>query len=126
MTTASGSNRTITGYLFELLEYPRWLIARDVDFTHCAHSGHHNQYLAECINCPFGKACRWLTGQTTLEPDTASIEELADALDSAIDYVADSLEENSIKHKRDCSCESCNWLRKARQFVRQKSTAHGN
>ena len=33
MATQTGKIRTITGYISDLLEYPRWVIERDVDFT---------------------------------------------------------------------------------------------
>ena len=34
MTTLTGRNtRTIVGYVITLLDYPRWVIEREVDFT---------------------------------------------------------------------------------------------
>ena len=60
MATRTGKTRTITGFLADLLEYPRWVIERDVDFTNCKHGGHFNELIDECRECRFGMGCRWL------------------------------------------------------------------
>ena len=76
MTTRTGKTRTITGFIADLLEYPRWVIERDVDFTNCKHDGRYNALIDECRDCHFGTACRWLDSQRTPSMEDASIEEL--------------------------------------------------
>ena len=66
VTQQSGSHsRTITGYLAHLLEYPRWLMECDVDFTQCPYHGRYDNFVAECDTCIYGKACKWLSSYTT-------------------------------------------------------------
>ena len=57
------NTRTLRAYVSDLLEYPRWIIEREVDFSDCAYEGHYNAFLAECVNCKFGRGCRWLDQQ---------------------------------------------------------------
>ena len=84
MTTRTGKTRTITGFIADLLEYPRWVIERDVDFTNCKHDGRYNALIDECRDCHFGTACRWLDSQRTPSMEDASIEELTHALEGAV------------------------------------------
>jgi len=111
MATRTGKTRTITGYIADLLEYPRWVIERDVDFTNCRHGGHHNEFIDECRDCRFGPACRWLDSQRTPSMENASVEELSKALEGAVDYLR-----STDPHKSNCVCKTCHWLREARHF----------
>lgn len=116
VTTQSGSHsRTITGYLVHLLQYPRWLIECDIDFTNCIHHGHYDDSVGECDICIFGKGCKWLNRYTTTEIGEAPLSELVDALECAVDYVAGRPEE---QHPHDCVCDNCEWLRRSRAFLR--------
>ena len=61
MPTLTGQNtRTITGYVVTLLDYPRWIIEREVDFTSCHLSGGFYENDGQCSSCRFGEACHWL------------------------------------------------------------------
>lgn len=113
MTTQSGRNtRTLVGYVSTLLEYPRWMIERDVDFTNCRYDGIHDATVAECSNCGFGEGCYWLNQNRAPSTQAASFEDLALALQSAVQYV------QSNEHRdRSCSCRTCGWLREARHFL---------
>jgi hypothetical protein len=116
VTTQSGSqSRTITGYLVNLLEYPRWLIERDTDFTHCPYHGRYERFVVECDACVFGKGCYWLSSYTAGETREAPLTDLVDALENAIEYVA---RRPQVKHSRDCACDDCEWLRSSRRFLR--------
>ena len=119
MATQTGKTRTITGFLADLLEYPRWMIERDVDFTNCKYEGHYNAFIAECKYCRFGPACRWLDKNRTPSIDGASLEELSDALEAAVKYLR-----AAHPHEPHCGCKTCRWLREARHFKRShlKST----
>ncbi len=111
------NTRTITGYLVTLLEYPRWLIDRDVDFTHCHLLGVFADDDKRCTSCDFGSACIWLNqhrGEPT--PDTP-LEELVDALQTAVDYLRREHQAPEV-HERYCDCTTCEWLREASGFMR--------
>jgi len=56
MKTTS-KTRTLEAYVSDLLQYPRWIIEREVDFTDCRYDGHYNAYLPECVNCQFSRGC---------------------------------------------------------------------
>ena len=113
MNTLTGrSTRTITGYVTKLLEYPRWFIERDVDFTDCRHSGCYDQDDSECVNCHFGTACQWLNQDRSPDMEHGSAEELVAALETAVDYV-----QSRNRHDRSCHCDKCSWLREARRFL---------
>jgi hypothetical protein len=83
----TGKKRTLRAYVLELLEYPRLIIQCEVDFTGCPLDGHYNAFLPKCVNCPFGRACRWLDHQRTPETKDAPLDELIEALGGAIEYL---------------------------------------
>jgi hypothetical protein len=113
MTTQTGRNaRTLIGYAENLLEYPRWLIERDVDFTHCHHDGAFSYASSECVACRFGEGCRWLNQTRTPTLEKVSLADLLLGLRSAMEYV-----QSNRDHTRDCHCRACAWLLEARQFM---------
>jgi len=116
-TLTGRSTRTITGYVIQLLEYPRWFIERDVDFTHCRHSGRFDDSDDECVNCHFGTACQWLNQDRTPQPEHGPIEDLVAALQTAVDYL-----QSRNHHDRGCRCDNCNWLREARRFLHNRQS----
>ena len=119
MSTLTGSRtRTITGQLTLMLEHPRFVIARDVDFSNCRNAGTYNQFLPECTSCRFGTACKWLTRHPEIDLSTATVSELLHALGSAADYITDT---KTREHPRRCDCDSCRWLPGARQLLRRLS-----
>ena len=119
MTTQTGSHsRTISGYLMHLLEYPRWLIECEVDFTHCPHHGHFEEGVEACDACIFGKGCKWLSHYASGSIEDAPLTELVDALASAVEYVEGR---RQSEHPRDCGCNECTWLKASRRFLRSIS-----
>ncbi|MFQ6004283.1 MAG: hypothetical protein ACE5OQ_02175 [Woeseia sp.] len=116
MTTQTRSHsRTITGYLLHRLEYARWLIECDTDFTDCPYHGRYRQFVAECETCVFGKGCRWLGRYTADALREASMVDLVEALETAVEYVAERRRET---HLHSCACDDCEWLRTSRRFLR--------
>jgi len=115
MTTHTGRNaRTLTSYVETLLDYPRWIIERDVDFTECQHQGNYTASAEVCTTCVFGEACHWL--RLTREP--ASPDDPLPSLLNALATSADYLQANySAGHPPGCSCENCLWLRQVRRFL---------
>jgi hypothetical protein len=118
MTTLTGtSTRTITGYIVTLLEYPRWLIEREVDFTDCHLGGSFDAEDERCRDCLFGEACAWLNINRN-EPSLGSpLPDLLHALQTAVAYIRDDAQ-SAPKHDRHCACDTCAWLQEATNFLR--------
>jgi hypothetical protein len=116
MNTLTGTTtRTITGYLVTLLEYPRWMIAREVDFTNCHLGGAYEAEDDLCMDCAFGDACRWLCRD---EPSLDTpLNELLDALQTSLPFVRERLDPR-LPHDAPCDCDTCAWLREAHGFLR--------
>lgn len=111
----TGKTRTLKAYATKLLQYPRFIIQREVDFTGCPLNGHYNEFLPKCVNCQFGRACRWLDKQRTPDTTDATLDELVEALGGAIEYL------QSTEHQRDDEYEETRaWLREARQFLKSR------
>lgn len=108
--------RTITGHVSELLEYPRWYIERDIDFTKCAFQGRVDPGAEGCRTCAFGVGCLWLNRERTPTTDPGELPELLEALESAVRYIAER-----CRHDRDCGCETCRWVHEARAMLRSRT-----
>ncbi len=105
--------RTLQAYVSKLLQYPRWIIEREVDFTGCRYDGHYNAYLPECVDCQFGRGCRWLDQQRAPDISEAPLEELVEALGGAVEYLA------SPKRRPEIDDDDMRaWMREARRFLR--------
>lgn len=117
ITLTGASTRTITGYLVTLLEYPRWLIARDVDFTECHLQGDYEPDDETCTHCDFGSACRWLSRNRESPTANTPLAELVDAVHTAANYVRQQHGSGKV-HGRECDCDTCEWLREANSFLR--------
>ena len=118
MVSLTGHNtRTLTGYVITLLEYPRWVIERDVDFTDCHLRGTYDADDTRCVSCHFGTACYWLNVNRVTPSPNAPLDELVQALRTAVDYLRASTSAEP-RHARDCECETCQWLHEAGGFLR--------
>lgn len=113
-----GNTRTITGYAKVLLDYPRWIIEREVDFTNCHYQGRFEPSDTRCTTCQFGDACRWLNLKHPAPSITDPLPELLSALDTAVTYLR-TPEREHMAHDRHCDCDTCTWLRDAKSFLRQ-------
>lgn len=119
MPLPTGANtRSIVGYVKVLLEYPRWIIEREVDFTGCHYHGRFAASDTRCTSCRFGDACRWLNLRQPEPSITDPLPELLSALDTAIAYLRSPNREHA-SHDRRCDCDTCAWLREAKSFLRQ-------
>ncbi len=116
-TLTPNNTRTLTGYVITLLEYPRWVIERDVDFTDCHLRGTYVIDDTRCVSCQFGAACCWLNVNCEPPSPNAPLDELVRALGTAVDYLRASTVTRS-RHARDCECETCQWLHEAGRFLR--------
>ena len=118
MPTLTGQNtRTISGYVVTLLEFPRWVIERDVDFTECHLSGGFDLQDPQCASCRFGRACCWLNRHRAAPAPGVPLADLIDALQTAVNYLRGPEMEHA-GHRPDCECDTCEWLREARGFLR--------
>lgn len=118
MATLTGRRtRTLSGYVVTLLEYPRLVIEREVDFTNCPHVGRFDSEDARCTSCHFGTACRWLNINAKAPDAESPLPELLDALSTAVNYLR-SPQHEPVKHARDCDCDNCQWLHEAMSFLR--------
>ena len=116
-TLAGRQARTLTGYVITLLEYPRWCIEREVDFSNCHLQGSFDARESRCTNCRFGRACRWLHLNGREPALDTPLPDLVHALGTAVNYLRrDS--RDSADHDRQCDCDTCNWLREANAFLR--------
>ena len=119
MATLTGRRtRTLTGYVVTLLEYPRLIIEREVDFTDCPHVGQFASSDTRCTSCRFGTACRWLNVNAASPDAESPLPELLAALDTAVNYLR-SPEHDPVRHARSCDCDNCQWLHEAMSFLRQ-------
>ena len=118
MNTLSGRQaRTITGYIATLLDYPRWYIEREVDFSNCHLQGDFDGGDQRCSDCRFGRACYWLKLNGREPALDTPLAELVEALQTAVTYLRrDSCD--SADHDRHCACDTCDWLREASAFLR--------
>lgn len=100
-----------------LLEYPRWLIEREVDFTDCHLGGNFDARDERCRHCHFGEACNWLNLNRSEPTPSTPLPELLQALNTAVSYVRDDAR-RAPKHDRQCDCDTCEWLHEATNFLR--------
>lgn len=120
MVTLAGRNtRTLTGYVATMLDYPRWLIECEVDFTDCHLDGRFDAADEQCAACRFGEACCWLNTNRMQPSADACLNELVPALAAAVRYLrSDGVRESTHTHGRDCECDGCLWLGEATAFLR--------
>ncbi len=119
MPLPTGENtRTITGYARVLLDFPRYVIERDVDFTDCHLGGHYDQSDGRCASCDFGEACVWLNANAEPPPAADALPQLLAALDTAVNYLHARRRDDEEIHGRGCPCDACEWLREAKSFLR--------
>jgi len=111
----SRNTRTLRVYVSDLLEYPRWIIEREVDFTDCSYAGHYNAFLPECVNCKFGRGCRWLDQQRTPDIADAPLDKLIEALEDAVEYLQSTRRQEGVD-KDDVRDR----MREARRFQRSR------
>ncbi len=107
--------RTLQAYASKLLQYPRWIIEREVDFTDCSYDGHYNAYLPGCVNCQFSHGCRWLDQQRAPDIGAAPLDEVVEALGAAVEY----LESTNRQFEIDDD-DMRAWMREARRFVQSR------
>ena len=105
--------------LIELLTFPRMLALEAIDAKDCPHDIRYQSGESECAECGHGELCEWLTAQEPFAELTAKPERrLAESLRYAVDYVK-ARNHRAGPSARACTCASCQWLRDARQVLRE-------
>ena len=110
--------RTITGYARVLLDYPRYVIERDVDFTDCHHAGQYDQTDVRCTSCQFGDACAWLNANFDPPRAEDALPQMIAALGTAVAYLHSPRPGDDETHGGGCPCDNCEWLLEAKSFLR--------
>jgi hypothetical protein len=110
-TTAN--TRTLRAYAADLLQYARWIIEREVDFSNCRHRGQYQSSASECTECRFGAACLWLDQQRTPNLEEASIDELIEGIESASGYLQSTERDPEVNDP-----ELHDWIHKAHRFLK--------
>lgn len=111
----TANTRTLRAYASDLLQYARWIIERDVDFTDCRQRGSYDSSLPECVECRFGGACHWLDQNRSPSMEDASLDDMVDAIERACEYLES---EKQMPNANDP--ELHNWIHKAHRFLRAR------
>jgi hypothetical protein len=105
--------------ILDILAYPRQVAKASIDLSACPHSGFFEVMDARCQDCSKNYECDWLNSTDEFN-DLAGkpMEFLYRALTFGIDFVD---ARNAIAdHAEDkCDCESCEWVRNARDLIRE-------
>lgn len=103
--------------LINLLAFPRQLVEEDLidNADECPHELRFACDESHCLSCDLEEECRWLSDNDDFSPlHLRSIPRLVSALDTAITYVrGDAI---SWGHTYNCSCQVCEWLKKAQDM----------
>ena len=113
METTS-KTRTLEAYASDLLQYPCWIIEREVDFTDCRYDGHYNAYLPDG-QLRVQSRLSLLDKQRAPDIGAAPLNDLIEALGGAVEY----LESTSRQQEID-SEDMRAWIRGARRFLQSR------
>jgi hypothetical protein len=103
--------------IIESLNYPRYVVGNQLDTDECPQHGHYSRASPMCQQCVEEYECAWLfhndeLSGLSLKPD----EELVRSLDFGVQYVS-GLSIRDGHNPNECKCESCSWLRTARDLL---------
>ena len=101
------------GAILGTLQFPWWLVRGNLGLEECEHAGNYAVTDLKCLDCDDTVECQWLYHNDESSALTEKpIEELADALEFAVDYV-DAYITWAEHDRRACACDACTWLRRA-------------
>ena len=113
--------------IIEALTYPRMVLLADLNTDECPDQLNFNPIGDECRVCDRSTECHWLTSNDEFKVlAQAPMNSLYESLQFCIDYV-DAQCAREKHNVRRCPCESCRWVRNARQLesdYRHKSRSH--
>lgn len=105
--------------LIEALTYPRLFVLDNVCLEDCPHDGLFDSTCERCLNCNSRQECHWLKCIDSFS-DFARMPTYT--MHASLLYGMSLIEERNsqVQHDADaCSCESCTWVRNARQLARE-------
>ena len=103
--------------ILELLDHPRQVAMANVDLSECPHSGVFRTLDATCLQCVKNHECDWLNSTDDFNGlAEKEMEYLYCALIFGIEFI--DTNKGQAKHDdKDCDCESCKWMRDARDLA---------
>ena len=105
--------------LIEMLTFPRVLAVDSMDADSCPHRLRFDAGDVRCERCEHGAECEWLeSGEPFVALVSKPHADLVRALRFAVDYIGSKNHRGSHR-MATCLCESCLWLRDARQLLRE-------
>lgn len=107
--------------LIEALTYPRLFVLETIDPGNCPHDGLFEASDAQCHECGLKQQCHWLTCLNRFN-DLAS--KPLHTVNASLLYSIDLIEAHVENFEHDtaiCDCESCTWIREARQLAAEFS-----
>ncbi len=105
--------------IIELLAYPRLFAVERIDPEQCPHGGRFEPADARCEECELGVECEWLeSSEPFVDLALRDQAQLLETLSFAVEYI----EANNHRSRRrvaNCLCETCEWLKRATQLLRE-------
>lgn len=103
--------------IIEALTYPRMRLLASLDGEECPQDLFFNPVDEACQHCEQGEDCHWLNCNDQFSVLAKKpMEILYESLQFCIDYV-DTHCTGENHNVRRCPCDSCNWVRSARQLA---------
>jgi len=102
--------------IIEALTYPRMILLANLDAEECPQQLLFDPVHQRCQICEQGEECHWLNINDEFSVlAQKSMDSLYESLKFCIDYVFAQCT-NASHNVRRCPCESCHWVRTARQL----------
>ena len=108
--------------LIEALTYPRLFVLDNIDPENCPHDGLFEASSDRCHECGLQQHCHWLT---CLNSFAGLADKPLHTVNASLLYSIDLIEahvENIQHDPTNCDCESCTWIREARQLAAEFSS----
>lgn len=107
--------------LIEALTYPRLFVLEKIDLDDCPEDGIFNSSCDRCRSCGLRQECHWLS---CLNNFTDLASKPTHTIHASLLYSINLIEAHNEQTKHNskaCACESCTWIRDARQLTREFS-----
>ena len=107
--------------IIEALTYPRMLLSSLMDVSECPMNLYFESTHGACQACEQGTECQWLNHNDEFSVLAQQpMDALFQTFEYSIDYVDAYITRENHRPRR-CVCDTCLWLREARQLVREYS-----
>jgi hypothetical protein len=103
--------------IIEALTYPRMVLLANLEEENCPQNLYFNAEHEKCRYCEQGEECFWLNYNDKFSVLAQKpMQSLYESLQFCISYV-DAQCTRACHNVRRCPCDSCEWIRSARQLV---------